>query len=166
MGGTDDPNNLIELSIIDHAAAHKKLYEEYGKWEDFLAWQGLLGIIPSKEMHSEATKLGMKQWWNNLTEQEQNDWKIKCKSRPENYIYPSGYTYSHTEEAKKKIGAAHKGKIVSLETRKKIVENRNHAKGERNGMSNPENRKKVSMSKIGRKRVYMEDGTFKYIRMG
>ena len=34
MGGTDDPSNLIKLTVEDHAAAHKKLYEEHGKLQD------------------------------------------------------------------------------------------------------------------------------------
>lgn len=41
MGGTDDPSNLIELTIEEHADAHKKLYEEFGRWQDYVAWQGL-----------------------------------------------------------------------------------------------------------------------------
>ena len=27
MGGTDDPSNLIELTIEEHAEAHRKLFE-------------------------------------------------------------------------------------------------------------------------------------------
>lgn len=50
MGGTDDPSNLIELSIEEHAEAHKKLYEEYGKEEDEIAWLGLSGQIGKEEI--------------------------------------------------------------------------------------------------------------------
>ncbi len=31
MGGSDDPSNLIELSVEEHSQAHLKLYEQYGK---------------------------------------------------------------------------------------------------------------------------------------
>ena len=48
MNGTNDPSNLIELTIEEHAEAHKKLWEQYGQWEDYYAWQGLSGIIPKK----------------------------------------------------------------------------------------------------------------------
>ena len=41
MGGTDDPTNLVELTVEEHALAHKKLYEEHGCWQDYVAWQGL-----------------------------------------------------------------------------------------------------------------------------
>ncbi len=41
MGGDDSAENLVELTIEEHAAAHQKLYEEYGRWQDYVAWQGL-----------------------------------------------------------------------------------------------------------------------------
>ena len=34
MGGTDDPSNLIELSVEEHAEAHKVLFEKYGLKEE------------------------------------------------------------------------------------------------------------------------------------
>jgi len=34
MGGTNDLSNLIELSVADHAEAHRLLYENHGKYED------------------------------------------------------------------------------------------------------------------------------------
>ena len=43
MGGTDDPSNLIELTVEEHAQAHYKLYEEYGKKEDLCAYYMLSG---------------------------------------------------------------------------------------------------------------------------
>lgn len=64
MGGTDDPENLVELTIEEHAEAHKILYEEYGKWQDRLAWRALSGQIGKeeiiKELLSNAGKLGAK----------------------------------------------------------------------------------------------------------
>ena len=53
MGGTDDPSNLIELTIEEHALAHKRLYEQYGNHQDFIAWKALSGQIT----YAEATKL-------------------------------------------------------------------------------------------------------------
>lgn len=50
MGGTDDPENLIELTIEEHAEAHRKLYEEYGRWQDYYAWKGLSGQIGREEI--------------------------------------------------------------------------------------------------------------------
>jgi len=56
MGGTDDPSNLVELTVEEHAQAHKKLWEEHGRWEDKLAWQGLSKMIGKEEIISEVIK--------------------------------------------------------------------------------------------------------------
>lgn len=53
MGGSDNPENLIELSIEEHAEAHKVLYEKYGKIEDYWAWKGLSGQISKEGILSE-----------------------------------------------------------------------------------------------------------------
>lgn len=50
MGGTDDPSNLVELTIEEHAEAHRVLFEQYGRKEDELAWKGLAGIIGKEEL--------------------------------------------------------------------------------------------------------------------
>ena len=46
MGGSDDHSNIVELTVEQHAEEHKKLYDKYGKWEDKLAYEGLMGLIP------------------------------------------------------------------------------------------------------------------------
>jgi hypothetical protein len=43
-GGTDDPSNLVELTIEDHAIAHRMLWKLYGRKEDWCAWTGLSGL--------------------------------------------------------------------------------------------------------------------------
>lgn len=57
-GGSDDLSNIVELTIEEHAEAHKKLWEEYGKKEDWLAWQGLSNMIGKQEIIKEAIKIG------------------------------------------------------------------------------------------------------------
>ena len=57
-GGTGDPENIIELTAEEHAEAHKKLWEEHGRKEDWLAWQGLSGMIGKDEIIKEAIKIG------------------------------------------------------------------------------------------------------------
>lgn len=74
MGGTDDPSNLIKLTIEEHAEAHRILYEKYGLWQDKLAWQGLSKMIDRQEIISISIKEGaktgakkanLKRWGNN-----------------------------------------------------------------------------------------------------
>ncbi|MBC8429939.1 MAG: HNH endonuclease [Pelagibacteraceae bacterium] len=55
-GGTDDPSNLIELTIEEHAEAHRKLYEEYGRWQDNVAWRTLSGQISKAEATKEVQR--------------------------------------------------------------------------------------------------------------
>lgn len=50
MGGSDDPSNIIKLSIEEHAAAHKKLWEEHGHKQDYYAWKGLSGALGKEEI--------------------------------------------------------------------------------------------------------------------
>lgn len=58
VGGTDDANNIVELTITEHAEAHRILFEQYGRKEDELAWKCLAGIIPKEELVKELTRLG------------------------------------------------------------------------------------------------------------
>lgn len=55
-GGTDDSSNLVELTLEEHAQAHKELYEKYGRWEDKVAWKGLAGMIGKEEIISEVRR--------------------------------------------------------------------------------------------------------------
>tara|TARA_B110000908_G_C9958818_1_gene315880 strand:+ start:66 stop:614 length:549 start_codon:yes stop_codon:yes gene_type:complete len=57
-GGTDDPSNLVELSVADHALAHLALYEEHGRWQDLIAFQGLSGQIGKEELIRKVQSLG------------------------------------------------------------------------------------------------------------
>ena len=50
MGGTNDPSNLIELTVEEHAEAHRLLYEQHGNWQDNVAWKALSGHIGKEEI--------------------------------------------------------------------------------------------------------------------
>ena len=58
MGGTDDPSNIVELTIEDHAEAHRQLYEQHGKQEDYVAWKCLLGVMEVEEKVSRLCSMG------------------------------------------------------------------------------------------------------------
>lgn len=55
-GGTNDPANLVELTIEEHSQAHKLLYEQYGRWQDRVAWLSLAGIMKDEERIYEILK--------------------------------------------------------------------------------------------------------------
>ena len=58
MGGTDDPSNIIELSVEEHSHAHLKLYEQYGKKEDLCAYYMLSGKSQDPEFKKMVCSLG------------------------------------------------------------------------------------------------------------
>jgi hypothetical protein len=58
MGGSNDPSNLITLTITEHAEAHKKLWEQHGLWQDWCAWQSLSGQITNQEAIRYAQRMG------------------------------------------------------------------------------------------------------------
>lgn len=75
IGGTDDPSNLIELSVEDHAEAHRVLYEECGREEDRMAWLGLSGQVSKKEACILGNKLGRKKTDQFLEEKYGSNWR-------------------------------------------------------------------------------------------
>jgi general stress protein YciG len=64
MGGTDDPENLVEVSVTQHAMFHFCNYQLWGNGEDRLAWRGLAGLITPDDAALEAQALGRKKAGN------------------------------------------------------------------------------------------------------
>jgi len=59
-GGSDNVSNLIELTITEHAEAHRILFEQYNRPEDKLAWQCLSGMLSKEEIIKEVCSLAGK----------------------------------------------------------------------------------------------------------
>jgi len=100
MGGTDDPNNLVKLSIEEHAEAHKKLYEQYGKKEDFIAWKGLSASINKEEILFEKSRLGGRKNIKPKTEEHKRKIAESIRNKPRK---------QHSKETKCKIAESMKG---------------------------------------------------------
>ena len=105
VGGTDDPSNIIVLTIEEHAEAHRVLYEKYGRTEDRLAWLGLSGQIGKDEILLELAR-------SRKGEKRSVEF---CENMSRNR---KGHTVS--EETRKKIGDANRGRILSAESRNNI----------------------------------------------
>jgi len=137
LGGTDDPSNLVYLTISGHAAVHLWMHEEYGRWQDQLAYLGLSKMIGKEEI----TRIA------------------QSKSGKDNL------GRKHSEETKRKISAAQKGKKISeetlekmrgrkqsFETRKKISDAQKGEKHHNYGKkASDETKLKMSLSQKGRK---------------
>jgi hypothetical protein len=61
MGGSDDSENIIELTLEEHAEAHLALYKKYNKKEDLCAYYLLIG---DEKGHAECASLGGKKQGN------------------------------------------------------------------------------------------------------
>lgn len=101
MGGTDDPENIIELTIEEHAEAHRLLWEQYGKKQDWLAWKGLLGLVSKQEITKEILSLAGKKGGSNgkgVTGNRANggyaNWK-KNKEQVIKTLRENGRKYGH-----------------------------------------------------------------------
>ena len=104
-GGSDDPSNIIELTIEQHAEAHRTLYEQHGRQEDRWAWLGLSGQIGKDEI---LRQIAMAQ---------------KGVKKPEGFgekISAFRKTFKYSEESKKKMSDAKKGKILTDEHKDRI----------------------------------------------
>jgi hypothetical protein len=55
-GGSDHPSNLVELTVSEHAEAHKLLWEQYGRWQDKTAWMALSNQIGKQDIILEIQK--------------------------------------------------------------------------------------------------------------
>ena len=125
-GGSDDPSNLVELTITEHAEAHKKLYEEYGKEEDRLAWLGLAGMIDKEEIIRQQCSLASKK---GNTGRKRPDLSEYNRGEGRNYN-GGGWNKGvpRTEEEKKLMSERRKGKggvkgkVISEEQKKKQSE--------------------------------------------
>jgi hypothetical protein len=53
-GGTDDPFNLVEVTVTQHAMFHYCNWRLWGEKYDWLAWRGLTGEIGKEEIILQA----------------------------------------------------------------------------------------------------------------
>lgn len=130
-GGSDHPDNLVELTVSEHAEAHKVLYEKYNRWQDKIAWQTLSGQIGLDDAIQEArgaANRGRKRTPEQIEKikagvKRRND---RLMSDPEKWAEINAKrSKSHkgkvkSDEHKANWSAARKGHTVSDETRDKI----------------------------------------------
>lgn len=116
MGGTDDPSNLIKLTIQEHAEAHKILYDKYGKWQDEIAWKALSGQISN----SKAIKLSQKLRDTSYMQSESYKNKISIANKGKIPHNKNKTGHKHSEETKNKISTS----LISNKRRSGIKHNK------------------------------------------
>jgi hypothetical protein len=99
-GGTNDKSNIVRVNVAMHAFLHLQLFKQYGRWQDELAWKSLSGLIPSAEVASECNRMRMTGRY------------VSPETRQRMAMAKLGKTRnSHTEETKRKISDASKGRV-------------------------------------------------------
>ena len=116
MGGTDEPSNLVELTIEEHAEAHRKLWEEHGNEYDHIAWRCLAGLIDGEEARRLAVSVANKDkpksevHRKKISESRKEDWETNHELRKHMSEKMKGNDY----------GKYHKGWNPSGETRERM----------------------------------------------
>jgi hypothetical protein len=129
MGGSNDPSNIVELTVEEHADAHRLLWEKHGKWQDEIAWKALSGIIGKEDIITEVqrkTHLGKnkksetkQKISDSLTGRKQSQETIE--KRRKKLI---GKKRKFTDEWKKNISKSKKGQIPWIAGKKQTEESK------------------------------------------
>ena len=119
MGGSDAADNLVKLSVADHAEAHRKLFEQYGHYQDEIAWKALSGQINGQEairaIQSETMKnrVYTAEIRKNMSDGQMGkkyDRKGKCAEEKNNF-----YGKTHSDSTKEKMRQKKLGTVLSQE---------------------------------------------------
>lgn len=120
MGGTYDPDNVVLLTIKQHAVAHKLLFKQHGKYEDWLAWKALSGQITKKELTVELEQL-RRQHISDAMKGHVISTETRLKISEANTGKPKSLTHrANLSLARMGKVPWNKGKTFSLETRLKM----------------------------------------------
>ena len=94
-GGSDFAENIVELTVTQHAMWHFAEWQRKGLWQDKIAWQGLAGIIGKEE----AISLAIKESHKNRSPR---------------------VGWNHSEETKRRISEAQIGKVIPEDQKAKM----------------------------------------------
>lgn len=120
MGGTDEPSNIMECSVEEHAELHFALYLAHGHWQDWYAAMGLAGIIGKEEIvREQQSRAGIK----GNTGRKRPDFVEYLKGEGRNH-HGGGRNkgVARTEEEKKLMSERRKGIKTRPEDNKKRSE--------------------------------------------
>jgi len=124
MGGTDDEDNLVDLTVSEHAEAHRKLYDEHGYYQDKIAWLALSGQIDNQEASRRIQSETMKarvytdEIRRNMSEGQRGkkyNRKGKCSGEKNNF-----YGKTHSDEARETMRQLKLGVSLSEEHKQRV----------------------------------------------
>lgn len=100
MGGEDSPDNLVKLSAKEHYVAHHLLYKHYRTAKLAYAWFAMLRCDPNQQRFFTAKQ------YEAATNAHREALSKSMKGEGNHF-----YGRTHTEETKRKISEANKGRV-------------------------------------------------------
>lgn len=164
LGGGNGIDNLIRLTASDHFFAHLLLAKIHGGSMWYAVNAMADGPLVGERAADRRFTLMRRCWYQQAKEQFSSVHSSRMKGRFTGEDHPmfgkpcspvalaklkerlaSGLNPMHSEEVRRKVGDAHRGKVYSAETRAKIAATKIGVK------LSPETRAKMSASRTGRK---------------
>lgn len=135
MGGTDAAENLVEVTVTQHAMYHFCNHQLWGNEEDKIAWRVLGGQITFDEAKLEAVKLGGKRGRETqkiLYEDEnyKKEWINKCREAHYNSPNKDKIINILLDNQSKAVEAARTPEAIKR--KKKKLKEIKHQQGEKN----------------------------------
>ena len=135
MGGTDAAENLVEVTVTQHAMFHFCNFRLWNNEQDRIAWRMLSGQITADEAKIEAMKLGSKKGIEALKEKFKDpenlrEHKEKCKQAFHNSPYKEEAIERCIINQPKAVEAARTPEAIEKKTN--TFKERGHLKGEKN----------------------------------
>lgn len=83
-GGTDDPSNIVEVSLTQHAMFHYCEWKLYGKRADYVAWKRLVGNLSDEELVHQKLIMGGEKGGKRTKELGKGIFALSTEDRSEN----------------------------------------------------------------------------------
>lgn len=99
MGGGDSPENLVEVTLTQHAMFHYCNWRLWGNKEDEIAWKGLSGQLSIEDIILESRRLGGRN--SHIKHPEMRNKNLKRTGNP--HTLWKGTPIEMREEISKKI---------------------------------------------------------------
>lgn len=115
MGGSNDLSNIIELTVEEHAEAHRLLWFNHGCIEDRIAWLCLSGRVITDEDRILLAKSGFKKFMSDPT--KKSIWKLKISKSRKNQIITEEHKRNISLGNKKAWATGKRSRVVTEKTR-------------------------------------------------
>ena len=103
MGGSDDPSNLVEVSVDKHAELHFALYLEHGKLEDYLAAKSLSNQLDDDAFYAKAVLGGKKSTNAGKSKSQEHKTKLSISNKGK-HTYLEKYRTPEDQQRRSRLG--------------------------------------------------------------